>query len=430
MADLFEPLALPNGTVLANRLAKAPMAESMAIVGQVPGAHLRSLYGRWSVGGVGLMITGNVMVDYRALSGPACVVLDEEAAIEPFRAWANTAHEGHAQFWLQLNHPGRQVWGGIPGHRLSPSYEDSRNSEIELGKSSRHFEKPTMATSEDIEAVIDLFATSAMRAELAGIDGVEIQAAYGFLISQFLSPLTNRRTDLWGGDIKDRCRFLLSVIDAIRMKVSPRFGLGVKLNSADFQRGGFDPGDAETVMSLLSGHGLDLLDLAGGSFDTPAHSDPAAAASTIEREKYYLEFVEHLIPIAPCPVMLTGGISRREIAEQVLALGASVAGLGTALALDPSLPTKWRAGQPCTPHLPLLPWKEQTKSALGGNAFIRYRMKRLSQGVRRGTRTPVRLAVAVDRLCLRQAERRYRRWFRTRSTTEVDVSQHSPKATT
>lgn len=303
-SELFSPLSLPSGQVLGNRIAKAAMEENLADDGQLPGHRLRELYRRWAAGGSGLLITGNVMVHAEALTGPAGVVLDEAAPLEPFTAWAEAARSGGGAAWMQINHPGRQVPAGMPGVVWGPSAVG-----LDLGRHSGRFGRPVAMTPEQIEATVARFAVTARRAEQAGFDGVEIHAAHGYLLSQFLSPLVNRRTDAWGGSLENRARMLLDVVRAVRDAVSSSFAVAVKLNSADFQRGGFDAGDARQVIGMLAPLGVDLVEVSGGSYESPAMTGRPADERTRAREAYFLDLARDLARTSPVPLMLTGGIT-------------------------------------------------------------------------------------------------------------------------
>ena len=193
---MFTPLALPNGATIPNRLAKAAIEENMAEAGQLPGAAIHRLYERWAEGGAGLIITGNVMVDHRALSGPATLVLEADTPLEPFQRWAQAARRHGAQAWMQINHPGSQVMANMGGQAWAPSA-----IALDLGRHSKLFAQPVAMTETDIAGVVARFAATAQAAERAGFTGVQIHAAHGYLISQFLSPLSNRRTDAWGGTL-------------------------------------------------------------------------------------------------------------------------------------------------------------------------------------------------------------------------------------
>jgi len=331
--ELFTELELRSGARLRNRIAKAAMEENMAGSSQLPDDRLISLYRRWGAGGAGLLITGNVMVHAEALTGPGGVVLDDRAPLAPFAAWARAGKAGEAAMWMQISHPGRQVRAEMPGVVWGPSAVA-----VELGKHSKRFGHPVAMTGEQIRVTVERFATTARLAERAGFDGVEVHAAHGYLLSQFLSPLVNQRSDEWGGSLENRARLLLSVVGAVRQAVSPSFAVAVKLNSADFQRGGFDVGDAAKVIAMLDPLGIDLVELSGGSYESPAMAGHPRDARTTAREAYFLELAAELATTSPLPLMLTGGITRRETAETVLASGVALVGMGTAIAVTPDLP--------------------------------------------------------------------------------------------
>ncbi|MFF2507569.1 NADH:flavin oxidoreductase/NADH oxidase family protein [Streptomyces sp. NPDC058067] len=405
-SELFSPLPLRSGATLTNRIAKAAMEENLAGDGQLPGQELLTLYRRWASGGAGLLITGNVMVHAEALTGPAGVVLDDDAPLEPFTAWAEAGKSGGGALWMQINHPGRQVESDMPGVVWGPS-----DVGVDLGRLSSRFGRPTAMTPEQIEATVARFAVTARRAEEAGFDGVEIHAAHGYLLSQFLSPLVNKRTDAWGGSLENRARMLLDVVRAVRATVSPSFAVAVKLNSADFQRGGFDADDARQVIEMLEPLGVDLVELSGGSYESPAMTGRAADARTQAREAYFLDLARDLVRTSPLPLMLTGGITRRETAEKVLDSGVAVIGIGTALAVTPDLPDRWRGGREAERQLRPVTWSNKALASAAGMALVRSQMRRLARGSdpRPGTH-PVR-AVVTEQLQQRRALRRYRAWL-------------------
>ncbi|MCU1614511.1 MAG: 2,4-dienoyl-CoA reductase [Frankiales bacterium] len=406
MARLTDSLPLASGSVLPNRLGKAAMEESLADAGQQPGARLLHLYRTWASGGAGLLITGNVMVDARAMTGPAGVVLDSSSDIAPFRRWAQVAKSGGGMAWMQINHPGRLVYADLPGVRWSPS-----EVPVALGKQSHRFARPTPMTAEDIRSVIGMHADTAQRAEEAGFDGVEVHAAHGYLLAQFLSPLVNRRTDEWGGSLENRGRLLLEVVRKVRAAVSPGFAVAVKLNSADFQRGGFDQHDAARVLQMLGPLGVDLVELSGGSAESPAMQGRTADDRTMAREAYFLALAEELVRAAPMPLMLTGGITRKATAERVLESGVAVVGLGSALALRPSLPQGWLGDEGLDVVVPHVQWKDKALTAAAQMAIIRYSLRRLAAGRRPRPRVPPLFALAHDRRHRRRALSRYAAWL-------------------
>ncbi|MFF1488232.1 NADH:flavin oxidoreductase/NADH oxidase family protein [Streptomyces sp. NPDC058319] len=411
-SELFSPLSLRSGQVLGNRVAKAAMEENMAGAGQLPGQELFGLYRRWAAGGAGLLITGNVMVHAEALTGPAGVVLDEAAPLEPFAEWAEAGRSGGGAVWMQINHPGRQIQADMPGVVWGPSAVG-----VDLGRHSGRFGRPSAMTAEQIEATVRRYAVTARRAEQAGFDGVEVHAAHGYLLSQFLSPLVNRRTDRWGGSLENRARMLLDVVRAVRAAVSPSFAVAVKLNSADFQRGGFDADDARQVIAMLAPLGVDLVELSGGSYESPAMSGRPADARTQAREAYFLDLAKDLVTTSPLPLMLTGGITRRQTAERVLAGGVALVGMGTALAVTPDLPARWRTGREADRQLRPVTWSDKALASAAGMAQVRHQMRRIARGAgpRPGTH-PAR-ALVCEQMRQRRALRRYRAWLSTKRAT-------------
>jgi 2,4-dienoyl-CoA reductase-like NADH-dependent reductase (Old Yellow Enzyme family) len=408
--ELFSPLLLRSGGALRNRIAKAAMEEGMAGSAQLPDERLISLYRRWGAGGAGLLITGNVMVHAEALTGPGGVVLDEHAPLDPFTRWADAAKSGGSAVWMQINHPGRQVQSEMPGVAWAPSAVA-----LELGRHSKRFGRPVAMSEPQIRETVERFATTAGRAERAGFDGIEVHAAHGYLLSQFLSPLVNKRSDEWGGPLKNRSRLLLDVISAIRTVVSPSFTVAVKLNSADFQHGGFDAEDAARVIALLEPAGVDIVELSGGSYESPAMAGRPADNRAAAREAYFLELAIELASESPLPLMLTGGITRRETAEPVLAGGVDVVGMGTAIAVTPDLPDRWRRGLESTERLKPVIWSDKTLASAASMALVRHQMRRITRGKQpTGKIHPVH-ALVCDQRTKRRALRRYRAWLEARA---------------
>ncbi|AMP00068.1 NADH:flavin oxidoreductase / NADH oxidase family protein [Collimonas arenae] len=411
-STLFAPLQLPNGSILPNRLAKAAMEENMADEGQLPGSAILRLYRTWAQGGAGLIITGNVMVDGRALTGPGGIVLESGTPLVPFKQWADVAKEQGAQVWMQINHPGRQILAAMGGTAWAPSAVP-----LEMGKHSKLFVQPKAMDEAEIREIIERFANTAEAAERAGFNGVEIHAAHGYLISQFLSPLANRRTDQWGGSLVNRARLLLEVVRAVRARVQGGFCVAVKLNSADFQRGGFSEDDAKQVILWLNDLSVDLVELSGGSYESPAMQGRSVDGRTLAREAYFLEFARELAAVARMPLMTTGGIRRKAVAEQVLASGVAVAGMATALAIAPDLPAKWRSGDGPSADSPQVDWKDQVMAAVARMALIKRRLRVLGAGRISTGRHSAAISLFIDQLRTRRLTRRYRRWHQAREAS-------------
>jgi 2,4-dienoyl-CoA reductase-like NADH-dependent reductase (Old Yellow Enzyme family) len=287
---------------------------------------------------------------------------------------------------------------------------------LDMGKHSKLFAQPVAMTQADIAEVIERFTATAHAAEQAGFTGVQIHAAHGYLISQFLSPLSNRRDDAWGGSLANRARLLIDVVRAVRARVAPGFCVAVKLNSADFQRGGFSEDDARQVLAMLNGERVDLVELSGGSYESPAMQGRTADGRTLAREAYFLEFAQDLVKVAQMPLMTTGGISRRAIAEQVLAGGIAIVGMATALAALPELPREWQAGREPQAAMPAVDWRDKVLVSLARMALVRRRLHALAGGGGAAIAYSPVVTLVLDQLRSLRLTRRYRSWNKGAAT--------------
>ena len=413
--NLFTPLQLPNGVIIKNRLAKAAMEENLADDQQAPGQLLQQLYRAWNQGGAGLLLTGNVMVDGTALTGPGGVVLEDDTRFEKFRQWAAIGREQDCQFWMQINHPGRQTYASMKQEAKGPSA-----IAVNIPGLERMFAVPKAMTADDITDVQARFCRTAVLAEKAGFSGVQIHAAHGYLLSQFLSPLTNTRTDQWGGSLENRARLLLDIVKAVRAATAPGFCVAVKLNSADFQRGGFDHADALQVVTWLNELSVDLLEVSGGSYESPAMQGQTSDERSLAREAYFLDFASEVRAIATMPVMVTGGIRRREVAEAVLASGVDMVGIATALVFAPDLPRRWQAGHHDVPAVKVA-WRKKALAAAAVMAIIKTQLARLANGQQPRLRTQPLLALIRTQWRMARRTRVYWRWLAARSTPATQV---------
>jgi len=416
-SPLFVPLTLANGAVIPNRIAKAAMEENMADEAHLPGPHLVRLYERWAKGGAGLMLTGNVMIDATAMTGPAGVLLDARQPLDPFHAWAKAARSGGAQVWMQINHPGRQVYAAMGQEAVAPSAVA-----LNMASFSKLFAVPRALESKEIAALIERFATTAKLAEAAGFTGVQIHAAHGYLLSQFLSPLSNRRTDEWGGSLENRARLLIETIKAVRSRVAPGFCVSVKLNSADFQRGGFEAADAKAVVAWLNDLPVDLVELSGGSYESPAMTGAPQVQKdcTFAREAYFVDFARDIGAAARMPVMVTGGIRRRVIAEQALSPdegrpGVAMIGIARAMAFEPDLPNKWRGDSALDVALPAAGFRSKAIASLATMAVAKVQLDRLGAGQAPKASISPLLSLLLQQLRGRSRTKRYRAWIARRS---------------
>ena len=313
MASLADPLDLPSGVRLPNRIAKAALSEALGDADNSPDDRIVALYRRWAHGGYGLLITGNIMVDRAHMGEPGNIAIEDDRALPQLTAWTKAAHDGGAAIFAQLNHPGRQ------SNLLNIGHQPVAPSAVPLAMPGATTPRELAPT--EIEEIIERFATAAAICEEAGFDGVELHAAHGYLITQFLSPLTNLRTDDWGGTAERRMRFLIEVVRRVRRRVRPGFAVAVKLNSADFQRGGFSEDDSRAVVAALAGEAVDLIEVSGGNYEAPAMGG-SEASSTREREAYFLDYARSVRREAGgVPIAVTGGFRSRTAMEDALEAG-------------------------------------------------------------------------------------------------------------
>lgn len=340
---LSQPLSLPNGSVIRNRLAKAAMSETLATYDNRPTPGLIALYRRWARSGIGLIITGNIMIDRRALGEPGNVAIEDESDLPNLQEWARAATSQGAAIWAQLNHPGKQSPKGLNAENIAPSAIPFRQD------MTAYFDTPRNATDAEIEDIIHRFGRTASICKKAGFSGVEIHGAHGYLINQFLSPHHNQRTDKWGGSAENRRRFVLAVYEEVRKNVGRNFPVGIKLNSADFQKGGFTEEESVETILALAEAGIDLLEISGGTYEAPAMTGAVAEpqkASTVAREAYFLTFAEKVRGLVTTPLMVTGGFRSVAGMNAALRSGAlDIVGLARLLAIDPDAPVRLLRGE-------------------------------------------------------------------------------------
>jgi 2,4-dienoyl-CoA reductase-like NADH-dependent reductase (Old Yellow Enzyme family) len=346
MPELADPLRLPCGALLPNRIAKAAMTEGLAGAEDLANERHARLYRRWAAGGAGLLVSGNVMIDRRWLERPGNVVVEDRRGSMALARWAEAGTAAGNHLWMQISHPGRQTSRMSSSHPVAPSAEGLRL----LGL----FARPRALREQEIGDIIRRFATAASIARETGFTGVQVHAAHGYLLAQFLSPVTNHRDDEWGGTLSHRARLLLETVRAVRAAVGPDYPVAVKLNSADFQRGGFDLPDCVRVAGWLAGENIDLLEISGGTYEQPqlfGHAGRAASAtqpqraSTRRREAYFLDYAREIRAAVKLPLMVTGGFRSRAAMAGPLAAGElDIVGLARPLCVEPDLPGRLAAG--------------------------------------------------------------------------------------
>lgn len=316
------------------------MSEALGTLDNRVTPALATLYRRWAMGQTGLVITGNVMIDRRHLGEPGNVALEDARDMTALKEWADAGQHGGTHLWMQLNHPGKQAPNLIVKNPVAPSA-------ISLAPHlSRFFNAPRELTDGEIQEIIERFARSAGLAKQAGFSGVQIHGAHGYLVSQFLSPLHNQRQDRWGGSLEKRAHFVLEILSAIRAEVGAQFPVGIKMNSADFQRGGFTEDESMVVAEMLADGGLDLLEISGGTYEAPEMTGKNVRESTRQREAYFLRYAEQIRDRVKTPLMVTGGFRTSQgMADAVSSGAADIVGLARALAIDPDISARIMRGE-------------------------------------------------------------------------------------
>ncbi|MBF1208955.1 MAG: NADH:flavin oxidoreductase/NADH oxidase family protein [Gemella morbillorum] len=333
---LFTPITLPNGTTIKNRFFKSAMSEGMGTRDFQPKKNIATLYKRWAEGGTGLIITGNIMVDPKGTAEPGNIVFDKNSNMEILKDWAKQGQQHGAKVMVQLNHPGKQVPKTIAKETVAPST-------IPLGNGlNKLFSTPRALTTSEVEELVQKFVTSAKVAKEAGFSGVQIHAAHGYLISQFLSPHDNRRTDKYGGSLENRMRFLKEIYLGMREELGKDFTIGIKINSTDFKEDGLTEEDSLKTIIELANLGLDFVEISGGTYERPAMM---GATSKSTNQVFFAEYSKKLKQKIEIPVVVTGGIRSINAMNTLLNDNTTdFIGIARPLTIDPNIPNKIKQG--------------------------------------------------------------------------------------
>jgi 2,4-dienoyl-CoA reductase-like NADH-dependent reductase (Old Yellow Enzyme family) len=350
MIDLSTPLLLPCGATLPNRIAKGAMTEGLATADGVPTPELERLYKLWSEGGAGMLLTGNVQIDRDHLERPGNVVIDGPPSAElltALKSWAKAGTSGGNHLWMQISHAGRQTPALVNKNPKAPSA-------VKVGLPGGQFGEPVALTTVEILDLIDRFVAVAIVARETGFTGVQFHAAHGYLLSAFLSPRANIRSDEWGGALENRARALIEIVKRARSALGNEYPISVKLNSADFQKGGFAFEESVIVAGWLLEAGVDLIEISGGSYEQPKMMDMAGleaseeqvvAKSTAAREAYFVDFAKAMKASVSVPMMVTGGFRTRAAMTHALETGgADLIGIGRPMCADPDGPNQLLGG--------------------------------------------------------------------------------------
>ncbi len=370
---LNTPFTLPCGAVLSNRIAKAALTERMAKANHLPDQRHHRLYEHWAKNGAGMILSGNILVDKRYLESAGNIVVEKDTPLAPFVDWVEKVQRHGQHFWVQLSHAGRQ--SSIFSTRKPVSASDVQLKKLGM------FGKPVPLSESQIEDVIARFVHAASFCRKAGFTGVQFHGAHGYLISQFLSPRTNRRTDQWGGTIENRARLLFRIVEESRKVLGKDFPISVKLNSADFQRGGFEEKDSKYVIKALEARGVDLLEISGGTYERSAMVGVGMKESTRSREAYFLDFAKEVRSECNLPLMVTGGFRTRSVCEEALANDElDVVGFGRPFLLHEAFPRVFLDGTLDRVEDPDFKIVDPKNADAAEAGFYDFQIKRLAKG--------------------------------------------------
>lgn len=343
---LNQPFTLPSGAVVPNRIAKSALSEGIAEPNGRPSEALFNLYRRWGAGGAGILFSGNVMVDKDHLVNANVMIAEGENFLEDYTKLAEAAQAAGTHFWMQINHPGRQ----------SPIYLDKAPvSASDVQMPSKIYAKPRPLTEDEILDLIERYGDAALMAKKSGMKGAQIHGAHGYLVSQFLSSLTNLRKDRWGSSLENRARFVLEIYRNMRKKCGDDFPLGIKINSADFQRGAFTEEESMEVIQMLDAEGMDLIEVSGGTYERAAMVGTMQKESTKRREAYFIDFIVKVREKVKTPLMLTGGFRTTTTMEAAIQNGElDFVGLGRPFCLYPNVAKDLISGKMTECRVPAL----------------------------------------------------------------------------
>lgn len=396
------PFTFPCGLTVPNRIAKASMTERLAGPDARANAGLARLYQTFADGGAGLLLTGNVIVDGRYLEAPGNVVVEDMSGLAELRAWARAGQSRGAAMIMQLNQAGRQVPRSVAAESVAPSA-------VPLA-ARRFFSTPRAMTETEILETVERFALAAAAAERAGFSGVEIHAAHGYLLSQFLSPRVNRRTDAWGGSVENRARLLLHVVRRVREVVAPSFAVGIKLNVEDYVKGGLAADEALQVGRLLDPLGIDFLELSGGTHEYPVTFDAKAAPTAFEG--FFLQHAAAMRRVCGAPLLLTGGMRSRDGMTRALTAGAcDLVGMARPLALEPDLPRRLLEGRAAAARPVALNLPPPPRAALAELNWARVQLGRMARGLQPKLTLSPKLALVLMLLSDRRFSRKRRAYL-------------------
>lgn len=334
MKNLFETTTI-NGMKLRNRFVRSATWEGMCEEDGRPTQKLADCYRALARGGVGLIITGYAFVRIDGKQMPGSMGAQSDDFAPQAKALSAAVHDEGGKLCMQLVHAGGQGRAQAGNRLIAPSAVETPQFSV----------PPSEMSTRDIDEVVAAFGLCAGRAKAWGFDAVQLHAAHGYLINQFLSPLTNQRTDSYGGSIENRCRFLREVYNRVRSTVGASFPVLVKLNGSDFLEKGLELDDARYAAQVLDKEGIDAIEVSGG---TPASKDRTPVRPKIEtweQEAYNLPLAVSIKQAVRCPVMVVGGLRSFGLIKSILDKGeADYVSLARPFIREPGLVKRWQAG--------------------------------------------------------------------------------------
>ncbi|QGU94631.1 NADH:flavin oxidoreductase [Clostridium bovifaecis] len=322
MSSLLKPLEIKSLT-LKNRLVMPPMATAKSEVNGRISRNILDYYNEKSMGGyISLIIIEHSFINQQGKASDHQLSIADDSTIEGLKSLAELIHKNGSKAVMQINHAGSAASTKITGEVVvGPSAIENLRKNDTI---------PHELTKKEIEGIINDFKKAAYRVKEAGFDGVEIHSAHGYLLNQFFSPLSNKRTDEYGGNVNNRIRIHLEVIKAVREVVGENFPVLLRLGASDYTEGGSTIEDSKIAAKEFEKAGVDILDISGGfcGYNVPGTSE----------QGYFSSLTEEIKKVVSMPVILTGGITEAKAAEKLLADGkADLIGVGRAIYKD----SKW-----------------------------------------------------------------------------------------
>lgn len=372
MTTIFDSLTLKTNTTIKNRFVKAAMSETLGDSKYQPTEQTISLYQAWANGGIGLLITGNVMVDRNARGEFGNIVVDHNQNYDLLKKWAQAGTTNDTKIFLQLNHPGKQSPKTITKQPVAPSAVPM------TGSNSFAFNSPRALSHAEIKQIIAKFVDAAVIAQQTGFSGVEIHAAHGYLLNQFLSPHDNQRSDEYGGSLENRMRVITEIYQGIREKVGRNFPIALKINSSDFRPDGFSEEDSLKVIQKMDQLGIDLIEISGGNYENPKMQG-------IGKGAFFIDYAQKVKQTIKTPIIVTGGFNTANGMESAIQNNETdFIGLARPLVMVPDLPNQLKWGNFTSVklnHLTTGSKKLDKKvGSLIGLSFYQQQMSRIAEG--------------------------------------------------